>query len=137
MGTVINPPEIFQDYYKRFEQQDHHHILKVALFQVCRQFVKDPGCIASFTILTPDIQHRGMPDPSTLEGQQALEPFLKDIEFIVVDNISTLCRSGKENEAEGWILVQAWALRMRSKGISVLFVHHAAKNGNARGNWHN
>jgi hypothetical protein len=88
---------------------------------------------ASFTILTPDIQCRGMPDLSTLEGQQALEPFLKDIELIVVDNISTLCRSGKENEAEGWLLVQAWALRMRSEGRSVLFVHHAAKNGNARG----
>ncbi|WP_339050223.1 AAA family ATPase [Rickettsiella endosymbiont of Xylota segnis] len=88
---------------------------------------------APFTILTPDIQNRGMPDLSTLEGQQALEPFLKDVEFIVVDNISTLCRTGKENEAEGWILVQAWALRMRSEGRSVLFVHHAAKNGNARG----
>lgn len=88
---------------------------------------------AAFTILTPDIQTRGMPDLSTLEGQQALEPFLKGIEFIVVDNISTLCRSGKENEAEGWLLVQAWALRMRSEGRSVLFVHHAAKNGNARG----
>lgn len=88
---------------------------------------------APFTILTPDIQNRGMPDLSTLEGQQALEPFLKDVEFIVVDNISTLCRTGKENEAEGWLLVQAWALRMRSEGRSVLFVHHAAKNGNARG----
>lgn len=88
---------------------------------------------ASFTILTPDIQFRGMPDLSTLDGQQALEPFLKDVELIVVDNISTLCRSGKENEAEGWILVQAWALRMRSEGRSVLFVHHAAKNGHARG----
>lgn len=88
---------------------------------------------APFTILTPDIQNRGMPDLSTLEGQHALEPFLKDVELIVVDNISTLCRSGKENEAEGWLLVQAWALRMRSEGRSVLFVHHAAKNGNARG----
>lgn len=88
---------------------------------------------APFTILTPDIQNRGMPDLSTLEGQQAIEPFLKDVEFIVVDNISTLCRTGKENEAEGWLLVQAWALRMRSEGRSVLFVHHAAKNGNARG----
>lgn len=88
---------------------------------------------APFTILTPDIQNRGMPDLSTLEGQQTIEPFLKDIEFIVVDNISTLCRTGKENEAEGWLLVQAWALRMRSEGRSVLFVHHAAKNGNARG----
>lgn len=85
-------------------------------------------------IITPDLQQDYMmPDLATLEGQQALEPYLQGIKLIVVDNISTLCRSGRENESEGWITVQEWALRQRSAGRSVLFVHHAGKGGNQRG----
>ena len=86
-----------------------------------------------FTLLTPDMQELGMPDLSTLEGQARYEPFVKDVEFIVIDNISTLARTGKENEAEGWLPIQAWALDMRSRGKSVMFVHHAGKGGQQRG----
>ncbi|MGM0984885.1 MAG: AAA family ATPase [Pseudomonadota bacterium] len=85
------------------------------------------------TILTPDLQPRGMPDLSTPEGQAAIEHFADDAELIVVDNIATLCRSGKENEGESWIGVQEWALRMRAQGKSVLFIHHAGKGGQQRG----
>ena len=42
-------------------------------------------------------------------------------------------RTGKENEGEGWLPVQEWALGLRRKGISVLFVHHAGKGGSQRG----
>ncbi len=88
---------------------------------------------AKFEIITPDMQLAGMIDLATEEGQQRLEPYLTDSDLIIVDNISTLCRSGRENEAESWLIVQEWALRMRSLGKSVLFIHHAAKNGNQRG----
>ncbi len=88
---------------------------------------------ASFNLLTPDMQGKGMPDLSTLEGQRLLAPYVEDVDLIVIDNISTLCRTSKENEAEGWVSMQEWALKMRSQGRSVLFVHHAAKNGNQRG----
>jgi putative DNA primase/helicase len=85
-------------------------------------------------ILTPDLQGDAfMPDLATIEGQQEIEPFLEGVKLIVIDNISTLCRSGRENESEGWITVQEWALRQRSTGRSVLFVHHAGKGGNQRG----
>src|SRR5262249_29416367 len=54
--------------------------------------------------------------------------------LIVVDNISTLVRSGGgENDAEAWIPVQTWALRMRREGRAVLFVHHTGKGGKQRG----
>lgn len=89
--------------------------------------------VAPFNILTPDLQEAGMPDLSTPAGQVAIEPFLKDIELIIVDNISTLCRYGKENESESWLPIQDWALRMRASGRSVLFIHHAGKAGNQRG----
>jgi putative DNA primase/helicase len=85
-------------------------------------------------IITPDLQDGNpMPDLATIEGQRDIEPFLDGVKLIVIDNISTLCRSGTENEAEGWVIVQAWALRQRSAGRSVLFVHHAGKGGNQRG----
>lgn len=86
-----------------------------------------------FTLLTPDMQDIGMPDISTKEGQAEIEPFVQDAEFIVIDNISTLARTGKENEAEGWLPIQGWALDMRSRGKSVLFIHHAGKGGQQRG----
>jgi putative DNA primase/helicase len=50
-----------------------------------------------------------------------------------VDNISMLCRSGKENEAEAWLPVQGWALRQRAQKRSVLFIHHSGKGGAQRG----
>ena len=73
------------------------------------------------------------PDLSTDEGQRLIEPHLKDAELVIVDNLSTLCRSGKENEAESWGGIQHWALEQRKKGRSVLFVHHAGKGGEQRG----
>ncbi len=88
---------------------------------------------APLNILTPDLQPMGMPDLSTREGQDLIEPFLEDINLVIVDNISTLVRSGRENEAEGWLPVQEWALRLRARGKSVLFIHHSGKGGQQRG----
>jgi len=50
-----------------------------------------------------------------------------------LDNLSALCRYGRENEGEGWLPVQEWALALRRRGISVLFIHHAGKNFAQRG----
>lgn len=83
--------------------------------------------------ITPDLQESSMPDLSSLAGQEALEPYTSQADLIIVDNISTLSRYGKENEAESWIPLQQWALRQRRLGKSVLFVHHAGKGGNQRG----
>jgi putative DNA primase/helicase len=88
---------------------------------------------APFHIITPDLQPAGMPNLSTYEGQELIEPFLEDVGLVVVDNISTLCRGGRENEGESWELVQGWALKLRSRGLSVLFKHHEGKGGMQRG----
>ena len=88
-----------------------------------------------FRIITPDLQDLGsMPDLATPEGQAAVNAMLTpETALIVVDNISCLCRSGRENEAESWLPVQGWALRQRSAGRAVLFIHHSGKNGEQRG----
>lgn len=88
---------------------------------------------APFRLMTPDLQPHGMLDLATLRSQILLENRLNDIELIIVDNISTLCRNSKENEADSWLPVQEWALKMRASGRSVLFIHHAGKGGHQRG----
>lgn len=89
---------------------------------------------APFRFLTPDLQEGGMPDLASEAGQEAIDGLIDDnIKLIVVDNLSTLVRSGKENEGDSWQPVQTWALRHRAKGRSVLFIHHAGKGGQQRG----
>lgn len=90
--------------------------------------------VAPLMVVNPDLQPTGTPDLSTAAGQAAVDALLTDdIRLIVVDNLSTLARGGKENEAESWLPVQSWALAQRAAGRSVLFVHHAGKAGQQRG----
>jgi hypothetical protein len=86
-----------------------------------------------FTIVPLELQEHGMPDLSTPEGQFDVSNLVDKADLVVVDNISTLCRTGEENAAEGWIPSQNWSLSLRARGKSVLWVHHAGRNGNPRG----
>jgi len=88
---------------------------------------------APFRIVTPDLQENGMIDLARAEDQAELSNHLKDISLIIIDNLSTLVRTGRENDAEGWLPIQAWALAQRAAGRSVLFVHHSGKGGSQRG----
>jgi len=88
---------------------------------------------APLKIITPDMQDMGMPDLATIEGQTDIEPHLEGIELVIIDNISTLCRSGGESNADDWTSVQGWVLSLRARGLSVLFIHHSGKGGQQRG----
>ncbi|MES2105743.1 MAG: AAA family ATPase [Pseudomonadota bacterium] len=81
----------------------------------------------NFKILTPDLQENTMPDISTIQGQEEIYPLVKDTDLIIIDNLSTLARSGgRENDAESWQIIAEWALSMRQEGRSVLFIHPPA-----------
>lgn len=85
-------------------------------------------------IMTPDVQPFGMlPNLYERDGQRAIDAVMGDAQVIIVDNLSCLVRGGKENEGESWQPVAEWALRMRSAGRSVIFIHHAGKGGQQRG----
>ena len=56
-----------------------------------------------------------------------------DADFILLDNISTLCPGAQENDADGWAVMQAWILLLRRQGKSVLLIHHDGKGGQQRG----
>jgi hypothetical protein len=84
--------------------------------------------------VTPDLQENGiMPNLADKAGQDAIEAVLGEAKVIIVDNLSCLARTDKENEAEGWLPLADWSLRMRATGHSVVFIHHAGKGGQQRG----
>jgi putative DNA primase/helicase len=74
-----------------------------------------------------------MPDLATPEGQRFIDERLGDTKLLVLDNLSTLIRTGKDNDAEAWRPVQSWLLTLRWRGISTLIVHHAGKSNNDDG----
>jgi len=98
-----------------------------------QQRLRAMGASGLLRIITPDLVDGPMPDLSTPEGQARLDPDIRDARLIIVDNLSSLARTGIENDAESWNMVAAWALRMRRERRSVLFIHHAGKGGQQRG----
>jgi len=107
------------------------NVLQERLSAIAVSNEKEPS--APLKIITPDLQPEGMLNLSNIADQKLITPYLEGIDLIIVDNLSTLCRSGKEAEGESWLPVQQWALQQRAAGRSVLFIHHAGKNGEQRG----
>jgi putative DNA primase/helicase len=84
------------------------------------------------SFLPLDLQKRAF-DLGNVADQIAIEPFLEGVSVVIIDNLSTLARTGRENEAESWLPIQEWALEQRRKERTVVFIHHAGKGGGQRG----
>jgi putative DNA primase/helicase len=84
-------------------------------------------------IAAADLRREGLPDLADPSAQPFYDDIIADASLVVVDNLSTLCRALKENDADSWAPVQAWCLSLRRQGKSVLLVHHDGKNGGQRG----
>jgi len=93
----------------------------------------DNLCIVSRDILLS----RGLtlPDLGQLEGREFLDRIIEQeqSQLIVLDSLSTLIRSGVENEAESWAPIQDWLLGHRFRNRSIVFLHHEGRSGQARG----
>jgi putative DNA primase/helicase len=88
-----------------------------------------------FRLLSADLSEGGLPDLGSDAGQSEIDAAIAraGAELVIVDNCSTLIRSGKENEGDSWLPVQSWALAHRRAGRSIVFVHHDGKGGQQRG----
>jgi putative DNA primase/helicase len=84
-------------------------------------------------ILPAALEETGLPDLGTADGRAALDACVGDAELVVLDNLSTLLRSGRENESDDWGAFQGWLLGHRRQGRTILLIHHAAKGGQQRG----
>jgi putative DNA primase/helicase len=107
--------------------------LQERLSRISARYGVEPPSPESLRIVASDLHCDGLPDLSDFEAQGRYDEVLGDAKLIIVDNISTLCRSGRDNDAESWTPVQEWALARRREGRAVLFVHHAGKGGTQRG----
>jgi AAA domain/Homeodomain-like domain len=106
--------------------------LQERLTRIIDEAKEAPPEPAYWRILPMDLQD-GSFDLGNEADQRALEPDLVGVDVIFIDNISTLARLGRENEADSWLPIQEWALEQRRAGRSVVFMHHAGKGGAQRG----
>jgi len=86
----------------------------------------------AFRILAAD-QVEGGINLSSGDGQRSLDQLLKDIDLVILDNLSTLATTTSESASDAWVPIQNWLLKLRRQGVSVLLVHHAGTNGRQRG----
>jgi hypothetical protein len=87
----------------------------------------------NFRLAAADCQPDGLPDLASEEALRFYDTTIADAELIICDNLSTLARGLRENEADSFGPVQSWMLAQRAAGRSVLLVHHAGKGGSQRG----
>lgn len=90
----------------------------------------DPGFLR---ILTPDLQERGIPDLGTPLGQAWLDSVASDADVLILDNLSSLVRTGSENADELWLPMASWLLRQRAAGRAAMLIHHDGKGERQRG----
>src|SRR5262245_19747381 len=64
------------------------------------------------TIAASDLQELGLPDLSHPDAQKVYAELTASHDLIIADNLSTLCRGLKENEADSWTPVQNFALSL-------------------------
>lgn len=101
--------------------------------RVCTQATNaDQGCIAqNLLILSRQMQpyNSDFPDLNSTEWQTKVITYAKEqeVEFIVLDNFSTLAEIEDENSAAAFNGITSFLLRMKQAGISGLLVHHSNK----------
>jgi putative DNA primase/helicase len=84
-------------------------------------------------VVASDWQTEFLPRLDTVEGQSLIEPQLDGAALVIIDNRSALFDPASETDPEAWAPAQAWLLSLRKRGMAVLVVHHANRQGGARG----
>lgn len=87
----------------------------------------------ALTVVGADWQADPLPRLDTPEGMAAVEPLLEGKSLVVLDNASCLLDPESEKDVSAWAPAQAWLLMLRRRGIASWLVHHANRQGGARG----
>ena len=86
-----------------------------------------------FKLITHDLEEHPIRDLGTKLGQEDINAHIDEFDVLILDNLSCLFRSGDENEASSWVVIQEWLLWLRKMGKTVIIIHHAGKGGQQRG----
>jgi hypothetical protein len=76
-----------------------------------------------------DLTLTGSPD------RLAIDAMLEEhtIKVLILDNVSCLFPGLDESKKQDWEPINAWLIRLRHRGVTVVVGHHAGKNGQQRG----
>jgi AAA domain/Helix-turn-helix domain len=94
------------------------------------------GTTGRFKMLSPETMENpsDFPNLSEEEGQdsflRSIDSFEPDV--LIFDSL-TRCFRFDTNDVEAWLRVNDFLVRLRGMGFCVILVHHAGKNGTARG----
>lgn len=73
-------------------------------------------------------------DLSDLSDQKLYSEAAHNFDVIIIDNLATCVKSrGNETDTTTWARVQPWLIEQRSKGKTILLVHHSGKAMTQRG----
>jgi putative DNA primase/helicase len=106
--------------------------LRQRFAQVMAGMTMKPGP-GMLRVLSADLIEMGIGNFASPKVQEEIDPLLKGVELLVLDNLSSLTSVIRDNDAESWNPIQEWLLRLRRRGVSVLIIHHAGKGGEQRG----
>ena len=94
----------------------------------------------NFSILSHEMLFSASDDNLSLNltepsQQQAILEYCEErkTNVLILDNLSTAFRGLRENESDSWEQVSPWILDLRRRGIAVILVCHAGRNGQIRG----
>jgi len=68
-----------------------------------------------------------------VEDQALISEMLDDGDVFLIDNLSTAASGLSENDNDSFDSMKGWLLSLRGRGITVIIVHHAGRNGEMRG----
>lgn len=96
----------------------------------------EPACL---DFLPSELAHSWLDRDLTLmsaTARQEIEAILTArpaLRILILDNISCLFPGINEDKKQDWEPINAWLVRLRYKGITVLLGHHSGKSGKQRG----
>jgi len=96
----------------------------------------EPACLS---FLSSELAYSRLDRDLTLmsaQARQEIEDVLQArpaLRILVLDNISCLFPGISENNKQDWEPINAWLIRLRHRGLTVILGHHAAKNSQQRG----
>jgi hypothetical protein len=82
-----------------------------------------------------DYQKAWRPKLSTAKDRKFIEDriFGHGYEGLILDNISTLWPTSQENQSDRSAILAEWFTDLNQRGVWVIFLHHAGKSGEQRG----
>jgi len=109
--------------------------IKERSIAIARMSGGEPPSDEQLGTMCKDFQKSWRPKISTSRDRKFIEDriFQYGYEGVILDNISTLWPTSQENQSDRSAILAEWFTDLNQRGIWVIFLHHAGKSGEQRG----